>query len=186
MNRVSKLTLYVLACILATACLLALPSCGGTAGLFGIASVQDLNDQASKLQEYARETAAAEAKAKQAETEAAIVALLAPMEIVYPGTQQAARDVFAGKPSVVVTQAKKVDPVPDNSAVGEDLVSRYGGPAGQVALILAGAYTAYRKAKADAKTEVNAERDAKRRERGEALTPAEAQAKGYFEDGAKA
>lgn len=167
-------TLFVIALVLY------LSGCASTASLFGLESVASANDRQAELAKYADTVAEKQAVAKQQETEEAIIGAAA---IAGPEAQATVRQVFEAKGPVVVAPTPKPEPKPDPS---EGILEKY---APELALILAvgGAYAKLRvedkKTASQVKTEINTERDSKRRERGEAVTPDEAARKGYFEEG---
>jgi outer membrane murein-binding lipoprotein Lpp len=180
-------TKFLFWCIVIGLLAFAVTGCGGTAGLFGLASVQDVNAKSAQIQKYADEVAANEAAAKQAETHAAIEMAFAPLEPLLPGIRKTVREMLEGKPTIVPAPTPRPEPVPDNSVVGK-MLAENSGNIGLGILTIIGIIEGMRRAKKQAVEvavkRVNTERDARRKERGEALTPAEAKAKGYFDEGA--
>jgi hypothetical protein len=139
----------------------AFTSCGTTAGWVGIASIDALNEESAKVQEFARE----EAKARQEATHAAIVASVAPLDIAFPNLSQSVAATLAGAPYKPTPDVPERDDPSDNLPPWSTSLAEVG-----AAVALSYFWT-------------NAARDRARRKRGEALTAEEAKAKGYFEEG---
>lgn len=168
MNRIPRLTLYVLACILAAAAAL---SCAGC-GMLGIATVDDLNDESARLQSRMDAGDAADraftteaVKASAAQTKAVFAASFAWLEPIVPGVQNAAAAMFDENPltmPVAPAAPPKLDPRPNESQL----------PwwAEEAATVLAAAGLSY--------LGINTARDRKRRMMGEATNVAEAVALG--------
>lgn len=164
MNRATKLTLYVLACILAASCVVALAGCG----MLGIATVDDLNDESARLQARMDAGDAADraftteaVKASAAQTKAVFAASFAWLEPIVPGVQNAAAAMFDENPltmPVAPAPPAKLEPRPNESQL----------PwwAEEAATVLAAAGLSY--------LGVNTARDRKRRAMGEATNVAEA------------
>lgn len=133
-------------------CFAALSGCGGTAGLFGIASTADLNDQAKALQEFARQ----EAQARQTATHAAIVSSVAPLDEVFPKLSESVAATLANAP---YKPTPEIPELPEEGALPWWAEEATG--------IVATTVLAY--------FGVNAARDRKRRKRGEPVTPQEAE-----------
>lgn len=141
-------------------CFVLFAGCGGTAGLFGLASTADLNDESKRLQEFAR----AEAAARQTQTHKAIVNGTKPLDAIFPEFSESVEAQLADspyKPTPEIPELPEEGAFPwwaeEATAVGLSTVLAYLG--------------------------VNTVRDRKRRMRGEAVTSDEAAQKGYFEDG---
>lgn len=147
---VSYLLLFALACaavVLAT-------GCGGTAGLFGIASTSDLNDESKQLQAFAR----SEAEARQVATHAAIVESVRPLDAVFPNLSASVAATLAGAP---------YRPTPEIPARDED--GAFPWWAEEATAIGVSTVLAY--------LGVNTVRDRKRRKRGEPVTAEEVEAR---------
>lgn len=143
-------------------CAVLVAGCGGTAGMFGIASTADLNDESKRLQEFAR----AEAAARQAQTHKAIVNGTRPLDAIFPEFSESVEAQLADSP---------YKPTPDIPELPEEgAFPWWAEEATAVGISTILAYLG-----------VNTVRDRKRRMRGEAITPEEAARKGYFEDNSK-
>lgn len=139
----------------------ALVGCGTTAGWVGIASTDALNEETAKVQDFAR----AEALARQTATHAGIVESVRPLDVAFPGLSASVAATLANAPYKPTPDVEPRDDPSDNLPPWATSLADVGAA---VALSYFG---------------INAARNRARKARGEALTPEEAKAKGYFEDG---
>lgn len=141
-------------------CGIALTGCGSTAGVFGLASKDRLEERVEDLTDYADNAA----KARQDQTHAAIAAAFEPLDPLAPGL---ANYVRASLDDAKYLPPKPVPPTPEDPALPP-----WAATLGEIGAAVALSYLG-----------VNAARNRARKARGEALTPEEAKAKGYFEEG---
>lgn len=164
MHRAPGLSMYVAACLLGVAAL-TLSSCGSTASWVGIESISAANERQEAVTAYVDEKALAERKLSDAK----VVAMAEVIEVVVPGAKAFVKQTIAGVEEP--EPPKKPEPRDDPSENLPPWAQSLAEVGAAVALSYLG---------------VNAARNRARKQRGEALTPEEAKAKGYFEEGKSA
>lgn len=183
--RTPHVLLALIVCILFA---FASSSCAPMANALGLATLEDLNGKSAELQTFAKKAADESAAAALAQSQESFVQAFAPLEALFPGIREQARALFSGRPYIPPNAPAPVpptlvrDPIP-----GQEPATPWVpilGTAGVLATAVAEALRRSRKAAVEeAAAKVNAQRDANRVARHEAVTPAEATAKGYHLDG---